>query len=194
MRKIIANYDEQGICVYQAFKPSTVEAAIKKGKFDKGFSLERMTWIKPSFGWMLHRSGYATKHRQEAIIKIKITHQGFLEILEQSIETYFDPNLFETEERWRSALDKSLVRHQWDPDRSLRGEKLENRAIQIGIRGEVVYKYVNDWTLELQDVTSLAKDISKSIQENRHVLPSVPVESEYFVSPFLQNSLGMAVD
>jgi hypothetical protein len=194
MRKIIANYDEKGICVYQAFKPSTVEAAIKKGKLDKGFSMERMTWIKPSFGWILHRSEYATKHRQEAIVKIKITHQGLLEILQQSIETYFDPKLFETEEKWQLALDKSLVRHQWDPDRGLRGEKLENRAIQIGIRGEVVYKYVNDWLVELQDVTSLAKDIAKSIKENRRILPSVPIESEYLISPSLQHSLGIGFD
>ncbi|HBB34945.1 MAG TPA: hypothetical protein DDZ80_20145 [Cyanobacteria bacterium UBA8803] len=31
------------------------------GNFGKGFSLHRMTWIKPSLGWMLYRSGYATK-------------------------------------------------------------------------------------------------------------------------------------
>ena len=61
MRKIFANYDEEGIYVYQAFKPTIVAAALKHGTFDKGFSLDRMTWIKPSFGWMLYRSGYATK-------------------------------------------------------------------------------------------------------------------------------------
>jgi hypothetical protein len=49
-----------------------------------------MTWIKPSFGWMLYRSGYATKHRQESILKIKLTHQGFQEILFQAIPTSFD--------------------------------------------------------------------------------------------------------
>jgi hypothetical protein len=28
------------------------------------FSLRRMTWIKPGFLWMMHRSGWATKPNQ----------------------------------------------------------------------------------------------------------------------------------
>src|SRR6267142_2830267 len=104
MRRIIANYDEEGINVYQAFKPSIVAAALERGTFDKGFGLDRMTWIKPSFGWMLYRSGYASKHRQEAILKIKITHAGFREILRQSIETSFNPMLYDSEPAWASAL------------------------------------------------------------------------------------------
>jgi len=49
-RQIFANYDFDGIYVYQAFKPSIVEAALEKGTFGKGFGLDRMTWIKPSTG------------------------------------------------------------------------------------------------------------------------------------------------
>src|SRR5262252_373259 len=94
-RKIIANYDHEGIHVYQAFTPTTVASALKRGTFDKGFSLDRMTWIKPSFGWMLYRSGYASKHRQEAILKIKLPPDGFRQILEQSIETSFNANIYE---------------------------------------------------------------------------------------------------
>ena len=70
-RRIFASYDDEGIYVYQAFTPTTVASALKRGTFDRGFSLDRMTWIKPSFGWMLYRSGYASKHRQEAILKIR---------------------------------------------------------------------------------------------------------------------------
>ena len=80
-RQIYAAYDDEGVYVYQAFKPSIVKAALDKGTFGAGFNMERMTWIKPSFGWILYRSGYATKTRQEAILKIKLTHEGFLKIL-----------------------------------------------------------------------------------------------------------------
>ena len=76
-QRIYAHYDDQGIFVYQAYKPSIVKAALEKGTFGAGFNRERMTWIKPSFAWMLYRSGYATKTRQEAILKIKLTHEGF---------------------------------------------------------------------------------------------------------------------
>ena len=44
MKKILASYDDKGLYVYQAFKPSIANEAIIKGTFGKGFSLERMTW------------------------------------------------------------------------------------------------------------------------------------------------------
>jgi hypothetical protein len=45
LRQIFATFDEEGIFVYQAFKPSIADEALRKGTFGKGFSLERMTWI-----------------------------------------------------------------------------------------------------------------------------------------------------
>jgi len=191
MRKIFASYDTEGIWVYQAFKPSIVESALEKGTFDRGFSLDRMTWIKPSFGWMLYRSGYASKHRQEAIIKIKLAHSGFKEILNQSIETSFNPSVYESEQSWAAALSKSDVRHQWDPDRAITGEKLERRAIQIGIQGDTVHRYVHEWIVSLEEVTSVAKDIAQAIEDKRRPLPVVPVEEEYSIDQVLRRRLGM---
>jgi hypothetical protein len=191
MRKIFASFDEEGIYVYQAFKPSIVAAALQRGTFDKGFSLDRMTWIKPSFGWMLYRSGYASKHRQEAILKIKLSHAGFLEILRQSVETSFNPRIYESEHAWASALAKSDVRHQWDPERSLNGAKLERRAIQIGIRGETVSRYVSEWIIGLEEVTSLAKQIGQAVKVRKQILPDAPHEDEYDVDEDLRQILGI---
>jgi hypothetical protein len=193
MRKIFANYDEEGIYVYQAFKPSIVAAAVKRGTFDKGFSLDRMTWIKPSFGWMLYRSGYASKHRQEAILKIKLSHAGFLEILRQSVETSFNRHIYQSEPVWATTLAKSHVRHQWDPERGLNGVKLERRAIQIGIRGETVARYVNEWILQLTEVTLLAREIGQAVKARKQILPDVPQEYEYDVTEELKHSLGIGV-
>ena len=72
-RQILAAFDEGGLFVYQAFSPEIVEAAVERGTFNRGFNLDRMTWIKPSFGWMLYRSGYAGKHRQERIARIRLS-------------------------------------------------------------------------------------------------------------------------
>src|SRR5262249_29163514 len=155
-KQILAAYDAEGVFVYQAFKPSIVEAALRRGTFAEGFSLDRLTWIKPSFGWMLHRSEYATAVRQERILKIKVRHGGFLTILRRGISTSYDRNLFASEHEWRRALDQTDVRIQWDPDRSLRRVKLERRAIQIGMGGETVRQYVEEWIIGLEDVTPLA--------------------------------------
>jgi hypothetical protein len=177
-RQILAAYDSDGIYVYQAFKPEIVQAALAKGTFGAGFGLERMTWIKPSFGWMLHRSSYATKHRQEAILKIKLDHAGFATILAGSVETSHNPDLYPNTFAWKQALDASEVRHQWDPDRDLHGYKLERRAIQIGISGTILRRYVEEWIIGLEEVTALARAIQTAIDENQP-LPDVPTETAY---------------
>ncbi|MCI0713903.1 MAG: DUF4291 domain-containing protein [Chloroflexi bacterium] len=189
-RQIYADYDDSSIYVYQAFKPSIVAAALGKGTFGKGFGLDRMTWIKPSFGWMLHRSGYARKHRQEAILKIKLSHEAFLKILNQSIETSYNPDLFADEAAWQNALTNADVIHQWDPDRELSGKKLDRRAIQIGLRGQAVYDYVNEWIIGLEEVTALAHEIEAAGKSNEP-LPDIPVERVYPVENQLVRSLNI---
>lgn len=189
-RKIYAAFDDEGIYVYQAFKPEIVKTAVELGTFGKGFGLDRMTWIKPSFAWMLRRSEYATKHRMEAIAKIKISHEAWLEILSQSIETHWNEANYAREFEWQAALNRSDVIHQWDPERDLVGRKLERQAIQVGIRGEIIKKYVKDFILGVEDVTLLAKEIGKSVKAKDAISAIVPKERVYPVSSELFEKLG----
>lgn len=191
MKKIFASFDLEGIFVYQAFKPEIADEALRLGTFCKGFNLERMTWIKPSFGWMLYRSGYGTKHRQERILKIKLSHTGFQAILVQGVPTVFDRNLFATELDWQKALNQGDVRYQWDPDRNLRLHKLERRAIQLGIRGNTVQNYVHKWIIGIEDVTALARQIHSAIAHKMSELPLVPEERVYEVTPEIAKILGI---
>jgi len=190
LREVRACYDEQGIWVYQAYKPEIVAAALEKGTFGKGFGLERMTWIKPSFGWMLYRSGFASKRRQTAVLKIKLSHEGFQEILSNAEMTSYDRARFATENDWQVALKHSTVRVQWDPDRTLRLHKLERRAIQVGIRGEMVHRYINEWIIDLEEVTALALDCGVAAK-NRTEPPAVPEERMYPVSDAIRSRLQM---
>lgn len=176
-KRIYAHFDNEGIYVYQAFKPEIVAAVLENGTFSKGFNMERMTWIKPSFAWMLYRSGYASKHRQEAILKIKICHEGFIEILKNAVPTTYDSDLFSSKQSWSDTLKKSSVRYQWDPDRDLAMRKIDRRAIQLGIRGDIVKRYVHEWIIGLEEVTSLAHEIKNSLSSKK--LPTVPTETVY---------------
>ena len=188
-RRVRGCFDEQGVYVYQAFTPETVKVAVSLGTFGKGFGMDRMTWIKPSFGWMLHRSGYATKSRQEAIARIHLKHEGFLEILQQAVPTSYDRTLFGSPGEWGLALKNSEVRYQWDPDRNLRDYKLEHRAIQLGISGQMVYRYVREWIIGIEDVTSVAHAIRNAVKDGLD-LPTVPEENEYPVPAEIARSLG----
>ena len=188
-KQIYADFDAEGIYIYQAFKPKIVKTAVTLGKFGKGFGLDRITWIKPSFAWMLRRSNYATKHRMESIARIKITHEAWLHILGQSVETHFNSNLHETENEWQTALNQSDVIHQWDPERALNGERLRRQAIQIGIRGAVIRKYAQNYIIDIQEVTSFAKEIGESIKAKKTIAHPFP-EKNYPLPHNLFHRLG----
>lgn len=59
-REIRAIYNAETIRVYQAYNNIIADEAIMLNKFGNSFSMNRMTWIKPSFLWMMYRSGWAT--------------------------------------------------------------------------------------------------------------------------------------
>lgn len=190
---IYADYDDEGVFIYQAFKPKIVAVAVELGKFGKGFGVDRISWIKPSLGWMLRRSKYASKHRMNAIARVKLDHQSWLEILDQSIPTHFDENRFSTEYEWQSALKNSDVIHQWDPERSLKGERLDRQAIQVGLRGDVLKKYKEEYVIGVEDITDLAKKIGYAVKHNQSMPNYTPHEKEYFVHDDLKDKLGIAL-
>jgi len=145
-------YDDEGVYVYQAYCDSIANYAIENQKFGGSlFDTKRMTWIKPSFAWVLYRSGYATKHNQERVLKIKLSHKAIAEILEKC--------------SCKHGGGGSFGRVQWDPARDLYmaedGEPrkmLNKRAIQIGTKGPISEFYVNS-ILSIQDVTALAHKV-----------------------------------
>ena len=191
MNKIIfADYDEEGIFIYQAFKPKIVKVAVELGTFGKGFGLDRITWIKPSLCWVLRRSNYGTKNRMQAIARIKISHKAFLEILNQSIETHWNEALFPNQDNWQKRINKSDVIHQWDPERDIVGKRLNRQAIQIGIRGEVIRNYVSEFIIGVEDISDLVHEIGRVRKTGAKKYPTIPEEKEYQIPDDLFVSLG----
>src|SRR5262245_19372278 len=61
-RQIRASYTDTTIRVYQAYPEVIADTALKHGTFvSPPFSMNRMTWIKPSFLWMMYRAGWGFK-------------------------------------------------------------------------------------------------------------------------------------
>ena len=46
-----------------------------------------------------------------------------------------------------------LVRYQWDPERNIRLERLSYRSLQLGISGEMVSRWINEWVVDITDIT-----------------------------------------
>jgi hypothetical protein len=93
-----------------------------------------MTWIKPSFLWMMYRAGWGFKDAgQNRILAIDITREGFEWALAHSCLSHAEPSM--SKEEWRRMKDMSPVRIQWDPERDVHLQPLQHRAIQIGSGG-----------------------------------------------------------
>ena len=178
-KNIYAVFDDKTMRVYQAYNNEIADEAMKLGKFGSKFSLTRMTWIKPSFLWMMYRSGWATKEGQERILAIDLKREGFDEIVKKSVISAFRESGETSIDDWREKLQNSEVRCQWDPDRDIYGNPIGRRAIQLGIKGEMVKKYVNDWIVNITDITEEVIKIRTSIEEQEFSESVLPLEKIY---------------
>ena len=189
--EIRADYDARTIVVYQAYRPEIARAAIARQRFVPPFSLNRMTWIKPSFLWMMERCGWARKPGQEYVLAVRITRAGWEEALAQAVLTAPQAGVYA--EAWRRALDVALVRVQWDPKRTLNGTSLPQRSIQVGLSRAIIGRYVNDWTVAIGDMTPLVKriDALRQAGERERAQALLPRERVYPVDDALRRRLGM---
>ncbi len=192
-REIRADYDERTIVVYQAYQPEIAEAAVRHNRFVPPFSLNRMTWIKPSFLWMMERSNWARKPGQERVLAVRITRAGWEEALAQGVLTSFEPRVYRSFDEWRKQMDVASVRVQWDPERDLYGKSLEHRSIQVGVSQQVVQQYVDEWSVEIRDVTPLVSKLSALISSGHadRARDLLPRKRLYPVPEGIARRLGM---
>lgn len=179
-RHILAQYDDESIVVYQAYRPAIGTFAAAKGYFGGEFSLGRMSWIKPNFLWMMYRSGWGSKEGQEVVLAIRLGRSAFDEILGQAVHSSFVPDVYASRFAWQERGKRSDVRLQWDPDHAPSGAKEERRAIQLGLRGEVLRRYAREWIVDIQDVSGLVAEQRENIRAATNL--RTPAERVYPVA------------
>ncbi len=191
--EIRANYDADTIVVFQAFSHAIADAALAAGTFAEPFSFHRMTWIKPSFLWLMERSNWATKPGQERILAVRLSRSGWEEALSCGVLTYPVPKIHGSAERWNSLFNSAPVHIQWDPERSLRGSALDHYAIQVGISRHLIKRYVNEWVVQITDRTPDVRKTHALLRTGRadKVKGFVPRERKYPVSVETAKRLGM---
>jgi len=192
IRQIRALYTEKTIRIYQAYNDTIADSALETGTFaSPPFKMERMTWIKPSFLWMMYRSGWGEKDSgQKRILAIDISKEGFEWALEHSLLSHQAKN-YANKEDWLKIKNATPVRIQWDPERDLYLKPLEHRAIQIGLTNEAVGLYANEWIQSITDITKLTSQIH-ALVENAQLLEAkslLPKETEYFLNVKLKDKI-----
>lgn len=157
-RHILAQFDDDTVIVYQAYRPAIGRYAAENGTFGRDFSYSRMSWVKPNFLWMMYRSGWGTKENQEVTLALRLQRPFFESLLTQAVPSSWDRRLYSTEEDWSRAVASSSVRLQWDPDHRPSGAAVERRAIQLGLRGEVLEAFGRSELLEVIDLSEFVAE------------------------------------
>ncbi len=191
-RHILAQFDADSVVVYQAYRPSIGTYAAAHNDFlGGGFSLERMSWIKPNFLWMMYRCGWAQKDGQEVVLAITIQRTAFDTILAAAVPSSHDTRRYATPDDWQLAVQRSDVRLQWDPDHGPSGAPLERRAIQLGLRGATLARYAKPWIVRIEDITPFVREQHLAFQRGGNSALVTPYEAVYPCEPSTAQQLGI---
>lgn len=162
--------------VYQAYAPEIGVPAARDGRFPAAWKRDRMTWVKPSFLWMMYRSGWGTKDGQRTVLAVEITREGFEWALKHACLSHYERGLHPDPAAWRRRLKRAPARVQWDPERDLHLRPLPHRSLQLGLTGEAARRYADEWTVSITDVTALAHTVHAHVRDGaleaaRRLLP-----------------------
>jgi Domain of unknown function (DUF4291) len=181
-KHILAQHDAETVVVYQAYRRSMGEYAIRHCAFGGDFSYARMSWIKPNFLWMMYRSGWGTKEGQETTLGLRLRRQFFDRILAQAVASSLEQSDYITRGAWKAAVESSEVRLQWDPDHDPHGNAVARRAIQLGLRGSVLADFGNRELLEVIDMTEFVTAQREQLGRVGIAQLRTPVEQKYVPS------------
>lgn len=173
-RHILAQFTDEHIVLYQAYRPEIASYAVIHQRFGGAFSFSRMSWIKPNFLWMMYRSGWGSKAGREVTLALYLSRSAFDAILRQAVPSTFQPDLYSSNEAWSEAVSASDVRLQWDPDHDPGGAPLSRRAVQLGLRGLALRSFATDWLLGIEDISEFVAEQSRTLgtQPEALVTPS----------------------
>lgn len=160
---IISHRTKNGsFVVYQAFNAEIADFVGERGRFEGAplYNPARMTWVKPGFLWMMYRSGWGQKDRnQERILAISLKPSFFWEIVGKAETT-----------------GQGDVRLQFDPDHLPGSDKPHpggRRVIQLGLRGEMARRLARSDPKDvdnIQDITELVRDQKRNFDSDPQTL------------------------
>ncbi|MFY0538430.1 DUF4291 domain-containing protein [Nannocystis pusilla] len=178
--------------MYQAYRPAIGRFAAEHQRFGGPFSLERMSWIKPNFLWMMYRSGWGTKEGQEVTLAVRLRRDAFNKVLAEAIHSTHVPEVYGEHKAWEQLGKRSDVRLQWDPDHGPSGDKQERRAIQLGLRGAAIASYASEWIVEIEDISAFVAEQRRVWFEGDREALVTPREEVYPVAdPAVAAKLGI---
>ena len=191
VKEVFASYNKKYIRIYQAYNSTIAEEAVRLQNFGNSFNTNRITWIKPSFLWLMYRSNWGTKKNQECILAVDVHRDFFNRMLEKAILTSPDSMMFDGNE-WEKRFKNTDVYCQWDSDRSLNGTPINRYAIQIGIKGEAMRDFLDNGIYKIEDLTPTVRKWNERRKKRQLNINELPSERLYPVNDKkIRNRLDM---
>ena len=179
-KHILAQYTDEYVVAYQAYRPSIGKFAAEHQYFGGDFSFSRMSWIKTNFLWMMYRSGWGTKVGQEITLALYLKRNYFEKILSTAYPSKNIHSLSKNE--WHRKIAATNVRLQWDPDHDPHGAKQERKAIQLGLRKEFLEPFSGEGILRIEDISDFVSIQREFVQRNELHKLITPSESCFPIS------------
>jgi hypothetical protein len=195
LHEIRADYDAETIVVYQAYSRAIAEPALEAQRFVPPFSFGRMTWIKPSFLWLMHRSNWGQRSGQDVVLAVRIRRANWESALSLGVLTSPETRVYPSPAVWERAFADARVHVQWDTERTLRGAALPYYSIQVGLSRHLIRDYAESWIVQIRDCTPLVRKVYTQIQGGHadRAQRLVPRERSYPVRPELARRIGVDV-
>ena len=164
--EIRANYDNKTIVMYQAYNDAIADAAMEAQRFVAPFSMRRMTWIKPSFRWLMHRSNWGKKSGQTRTLAVHIYRDVWEEALSQGVLTHPEPSIHGSREAWHEAFE---------------GGALDHYSIQVGLTRHLIEEFASNWIARIEDLSPQVAKMEKMRQgkHKKHLSRHLPSERVY---------------
>jgi len=193
-KHILAQYTDDAILVYQAYNRTIAKHAVENQKFSGciEFNPSRMTWIKTNFLWMMYRSNWGKKDKNQAsILGIWLKREAFERILAHMVHSGFKQSVYGSTKNYNSAVSRAnqqeygFVRLQWDPDHHPNGKPHPGRrAIQLGLKkvksfvsGEDILKIIDISDFVAEQYVKILTDELVIPEEHVYPLPKELADS-----------------
>lgn len=136
---------------------------------------------------MMYRCGWAEKENQERVLAFWINKIDFESILKEAVLSSFNQKHYDSHDQWKKELNSKDVRLQWDPDHDPFGNKVERRAIQLGLKGKVLEKFGREHIKKIEDITEFVKLQKEFVDSKQLDKLQVPIETVFKMADNKQN-------
>jgi len=115
------------------------------------------------------------------VLSVDITRDGFEWAPARACLSHYDRDVYVDRATWARRMKTGPVRVQWDPERSLHLQPLPYQSLQVGLSGEAVDRYVDQWTVAVTDITTTVHHIRALLDagDEHAVAGHLPAEQVY---------------